>query len=472
MLKVNPVTNFSSFMEGVKIELRYLPITVGINLRLAKNDLVNKVDKKKEEIKANNAEKRQNKEEQKKANDIANQTKTKSLSDTVANYAKKLANGSTMLLYEYISRAEKTQDLINFAYYYMQDSNAQLLTDKDQAEKELINAVAEIFEFGKIYEDDAVALLRIYDPEYEEYDDIHKFLLSIKEIEKKKQNHKFMEKIQLRKEQLAAESCHPEDDEPELYEESTIWHKNEDGTIKPIFISDTPITLENDLPVRGVGISDELFEKLEKVFTPLVGPHRYEITPNGMITLFVKRDIVGVEDYYIVDPGLVMGKNKISVLAKVDNDTLFVSEDHPEILKRVLNTAFYILMPNEIQEIISDYFRNITLYRYIDMSNTEFLNKLTPEEFQLLGKKLTFIISKVREQSQGIDLPRFRFNYWNSVNDFMIISDPTVVSPLVDLSETSPIICEGLIFEVKGDYVVQTYKDSRIEYHIDKYGDM
>lgn len=461
---------FDTFIEETMVNLKYLPTTLGINLRLAKNDLAEKIDQKKEEIQSKKADKQRNKAEQKKANDLANQERTEDVSEAIWKHVKRIANGSKLLQVEYLDRARKTQDLINFVYYYMQDSNAQLRTDVNQTERELINAISEFFEFGKIYEDDSVVLLRNYDPDYPEYDSIYKFLLSISELEKKKVNNKFMEKIQLRKEQLAAEYC---DDEPELYEESSIWQKNEEGIIKPIFISNAPESiLQEDLPIKGEGISDELFEKLEKVFTPLVDQHRYEITPSGMITLFVRRNALGVEDYYVVDPGMVMGKNKISVLAKVDNDTLFVSEDHPEILRRVLSTAFYILMPNEIQEIICDYFRNITLYRYIDMSNTEFLNNLTPEEFQLLGKKLTFIIGKVREQSQGIDLPRFRFNYWSSVNDFMIISDPTVKSPLVDISETSPIICEGLIFEVKGDYVVQTYRDSRIEYHIDRYGDM
>lgn len=60
MLWTNPIKDFSGFMERVKIELKYLPTTVGINLRLAKNDLADKVDKKKEETKDNNAEKNKN----------------------------------------------------------------------------------------------------------------------------------------------------------------------------------------------------------------------------------------------------------------------------------------------------------------------------------------------------------------------------------------------------------------------------
>lgn len=194
--------NIDTFIEETKVNLKYLPRQLGINLRIVKNDLADKVDKKKEEIKANNAEERKNKKEQKKANNIANQTKTKSLSDTVASHAKRLGNGSNILFYEYISRAEKTQDLINFAYYYMQDSNAKLLTNKNQTQREIINGVADFFEFGKIYKDDAVEMIRKYDPEYQEYDSIYKFLLSMKDLEKKKEDNNFMQKMRVRKEQL------------------------------------------------------------------------------------------------------------------------------------------------------------------------------------------------------------------------------------------------------------------------------
>lgn len=428
------------------------------------------------------AAKKVRKSEVKKAFDKAKQ-EADPVPEHVAEEVVKMSQNDVLLRTQYLDKVYRTQELVNYAFYYMSTPDAKLVPMEHQVQREIINAVAAVYEFGKIYDSAGIANLRKYDPTCkDEYLSTNKYLLTLADIESKKNDPAFLESMMKRKEQLLAESECPQDDPAEeesleatyVEPEDIVNEEELDEVIKkPLFTVGKDFPLEKEVSVQGEGISDELFNKMESVFVPLLNgtKHRYVLDSTGMILLMVTRE-TGVEERYVVDPGIVMGKGKISVLCKLNNDTLFVSEDHPEILQRALNTAFYILLPQEAQKVIADYFRNMSLYKYIDMTNTEKLNELSEEDFQKLGKKLTFILNKVAEQGQGMDLPRFRFNYWNGVDDFMIISDPAVKSPLAFMNETSPITCDGLIYEVKGDTVIQTFKDSRIEYRINKYGDM
>jgi hypothetical protein len=162
-----------------------------------------------------------------------------------------------------------------------------------------------------------------------------------------------------------------------------------------------------------------------------------------------------------------MGKGKIYILANVPTDTLFVSTEHKDIIRKVLSDKDYVLNPSEIQKVIQDYFRNMNIYRYIDMNKTEFLSKINEENFQKLGKKLTFIINqKINNEC------RFRFLNWESVDKFAIISDSSVKSPLSSTGETSDKISEGLTYIVEGDNITQKMGDKINMLQIQQYGDM
>ena len=437
------------------------------------NNLAKKAEEKAKK-KQDKEQKRQDKEILKAAKEAAKEDREESISASVQNAVMEMANDNELKKMNLVARATETNKLIQFACFYMTDERAKLIK-RNQKEKEIINGIAELFDFGKIYESVGVASLKMYDFDCkEDYIPTTKYLLSIKDIEHKKNDPIFMEKMKARKEQLLAESEHPQDDEPEVEQTSKSWWTDEEGVVHPIFITNPEeITPVDEKPIQGYGISDDLFTKLESTFVPLLDgkKHRYEVF-GDLIHLFITRDN-GIEEFYAVDPGVVMGKDEICVLSSIGNDTLFVSTKHDKIIRNILSTVFYILTPEEIQDVIQDYFRNMTIYRYIDMSHTEFLKDLTKEEFQKLGKKLTYILNQVTIQNQGVnDLPRFRFNMWNGVDDFMIISDPDVKSPLKHTNETSSVICEGLMFEVKCDDIIQRYRSHEVTYHIEKYGDM
>ena len=429
---------------------------------------VSKCTEEKETKKTKKEEKKQTSEAFKEAEKEFGGSFSKQQTEDIINKSGTDNLGKVKLL----AKAMETNKWLQFALYYMTNENA-ILVKADEAEKELVNGIAKYFNFGKIYESAEIADLEVYDMSCEDkYIPVPKFIISISgDIIPRTKDDLIMQKIANRKEQLSAEKEFPQDDAPDEEFIKPSFVTDEDGVIHPVFFTDIVIT--EDKPVKGEGISDELFNRMETSLVPLIGEnkHRYEVY-GDLISLFISRPN-GIEEQYIIDPGVVMGKDKLYILANVPGDTLFVSIEHVDIVKNVLGNKFYILNPVEIQEVIQDYFRNLNIYRYIDMNKTSFLKDLDTESFQKLGKKLTFIISQIQSQSNpDQQLPRFRFNSWESVDKFMIISDPDVKSPLKMTGETSPVIMEGLMFIVEGDKVTQKLRDAIVEFHIDKYGDM
>ena len=130
---------------------------------------------------------------------------------------------------------------------------------------------------------------------------------------------------------------------------------------------------------------------------------------------------------------------------------IFVNLKHKDIVTKVVNDNAYILIPEEIITARADMFTNDSIYRYVDMSGMSGnISQLTKEEFSLLGKKLT-CITNIDSIAIHNAVPRMRFSQFNSVNDFVLASDYSCISPVDGF--TSREIHEGLVIGVKDNTV-------------------
>lgn len=452
----------SNALTEIGLNLKYGPTIVGLKVHGTVQDIKNSSKEKKEMKKAT-------------------ENKNTDPSEKVAEDVEMMSDGNTFIKTQMLEKAKATNKLVEYAIYYMTADGAELIKLTDE-EKKFVNGIAEFFEFGKIYESADVADITMFDLDNEnikkETLQLSPFILSMKEIESRK-TETTMENIQQRKEQLAAEAEHPEDDAPDNEENviipDLVKEDDMDKIVKPVQFFDNE-NLQKPLHNNKQGnLSKEEFEKLENHFSKYLTNVNYRYDKSGdLYNLYITRsEEYGIEDNYIIDDGKVMGLGKIYVLANIPGDTIFVSvDDHEDIVRNVLATKFYVLNPNEIQQVIEDYFNNLAVYSYIDMSNTSFLNDISKKDFVKLGKKLTFIVNKVKELSKTSEYPRFRFKKWKSVDDFSIVSDGKVISPLEHTGETSGVIVDGLTYTVKGDKVTQKLKDGSIEYTIEKYNEI
>lgn len=493
MVQGNLAKKVSNGLWRVGFEVRTLPFSIWLELdsnrrlrEMKKPEKMAEKRRKEAEKASKKAEKKASKKESKDSKKEAKEQFKEAdkayesnghISQEMLDDIAKYYNDDALKIAGAAVKSAKTMQLVKYAFYYMTDSDAKLIELDEKLDKEIINSIANIYEFGKIFEDVGLTDLEKFDLSSGKAIGDPKHILSIKEIKVWGDNEYVLDKIKERKEQLEAEKQHPteEDDGDEDSSNNTkpSYTTDEDGLIHPVFFDPDkkgqPLT---DFVKRGPGIDDKVYNKLETIIPEFVkSDYRYEAF-GSLVNLYIKRTEEGAEDCYLIDPGIVMGKGEYCIISNVPNDTLFVPFSHKDIVEKIIGNKFYVLSSEEIQKVIDGYFRNLNIYRYIDMSKTEFLSKLSQDDFQKLGKKLTFILSKLAENANGVDLPRFRFNMFESIDNFMIISDPAVVSPLIGTNETSSIMVEGMMFIVNGDSVTMKYFDSTTDFKIEKYGEM
>ena len=440
---------------------------------------------KKAEKEAKKAEKETKKEDQeeiKKAVKEAKENGNNEVPEEVDKFITEMSDDNIISKTNLTLIAIDSNKMVQYAFYYMTNPEAKLITTSTKLEKELINGIGELVGFGKIYEDEAAEDLKKYDPSKEEYTSNDNYIFSIDHIIKLASGST-KEQMNIRRAELESAKNTSDDIEESVEETSeentnTRWKKDENGIIHPVFFTpegeETEPTYFGDEPIVGPSIPVELFNKLESDFGDLLPmKHRYQMLPNNLVQLYVTRDN-GMEEYYTVDPGVVMGLGKTYILANIVNDTIFVCTEDKDVCRNVLSNVFYTLTPDEVQTSIKNYFRNMKIYKYIDMSNTEKLAELNQDDFQKLGKKITFILNQIACQYNGTgqELPRLRFADFQSVDNFMLISDISVISPFMFDGTTSPAIHEGLIYQVDGDNITQRLFGNVVEFHIDKYGEI
>lgn len=363
-----------------------------------------------------------------------------------------------------VEKAINTDKLIWFVISYLTNPNTGLMK-LDESDCKFCNTVSMMGCGNKIYKSfSTIDDLSFFDPESDAFTPNGRYLLSVKEL-KAKLDGLDLESVE---QQIVGRFTKTKE---------KVQHPINFGFAKETTEDKDSRSVEKEENKETKDKSEQISKKdlkwLKKAFEPILKKElkaKFEKYGEDLAKIIVT---IGDKEYeYLVDTnGVIMGGGKVYMMCPIPNDNIFVPvQRYSRIIYDVLSNPGYVLQPGQVQEILYDYFRNMNIYRFIDMSDTMFMNKLTDEEKQKLGKKLTFIINKAKEQ--GGKCPRMRFNSWSSVDEFMLISDPACKSPLHQSGETELDICEGLIYEVKGDNITQHLKGTSIEFHIDRYGVM
>lgn len=373
-----------------------------------------------------------------------------------------------------ISKIDESKKWLYYALYYITDVNAVKLDGLSKNQKAFINGITIAFGIN-VYDDVNPVDIRLYDPSSSLYNEYGRFEISIEsEITPLLNNDEFMKKVAARKEQLysstkssekqqtksvAKESENTKDtvDKDTVAAEEVVKEEKEMNVIHPISFDN--LTAENNKK-KAEKLPVKLFKKLENVFVPIIGKKNHKYEQDG--------DLINLHyngNKFIVDPGVCMGRGKVYVMGNIPNNTVFVSTEHKDIVKKILSDKNYMLTEDDMKAVVKDYFPNMLVYRYIDMSNTPYLGKLTYDELHKLGDKLMFIINQEKatnkEFSIDIEIPRFRFNSFESVDKFSLISDKLVKSPLSATGETSSLVADGVIISVEGNKMTKVLGDSK-----------
>lgn len=408
-------------------------------------------------------------EERKYNNDtfkIINSTKLAGgLSDVMYDRLHEDSCGIGIVEFDLISTAVKTNKWINYAVWCMCDEDAVLLkADKDA--RELINAVAMMAGFGKIYQNSGIADLNDYAIENKKRETGTKFILSIEDLKKKFENPDFKDAMRYKLAKIQAETNkHLIGNSPAFF--GSPARIDNDGLIHPIFFSNS--SLREVLGPKQGNISEDLFNRLEAVFAPMIKDTNYKYSydlTSGLPILTIERDnTYGATENFLIDDGTIMGGSTVSILGTYmtvngNLDYIFVdAKKLPHIAYSIINRSFYQLSSEEVHEAFSVMLQNYSIYNIIDFSDTPWFDYLTDEEKTTLTKHLSDIIAFIHQDPNLYFSPRLRFVKEKYINpdNFTLVSDSLVKSPLADKRFTSPEICEGLSFICANGMITQYF---------------
>lgn len=381
-----------------------------------------------------------------------------------------------------IAKNEAAIRLVSYAMYYMTNNNATLVTNFKEEEKRIINAVTEMFGFGKIYEDEFSADLYAYDMNSVLYNKSDKYLLNVeKDVTFRMHDRLIMDMITARKVQLGKNIIEGECKEVSSVTEAAPEVPKEEVKVEEVQEVIRPVSFENliikdgeqkeakfdlvkeekepvaqeEYIVPEFRIPDEMKTELDNVLGEFLKDKNYSyVMKDDIIHLKIRRD--NKIDEYIIDNKHVLGGSTVSVAVNVGQEIIFVPTKWKQIVQNILESKLYVPTNAEVEKIRLDYFDDETIYQVVDMNNTAFIDTLKPEDKSLLESKLSFISELTRKKYPETSGVRLRFDKFTDVNEFELVSDQDAWCPLCRVGLTCGFHMNGkLRYKVVKDTVFE-----------------
>lgn len=397
---------------------------------------------------------------------IANKSNvSEDLSDDMYNDIADISNGFDLYGIDLVSTAIKTNNWINYALFYMISDEANIIPASKDC-RELVNAIAIMADFGRIYVSDGAIDLWDYDVSNPKRLKGSKFLLREEDIRRRITDPNFVQMMNIRKTKMMNRYIRKEPLaiglDKEYFGDRII---DPDGYITPVFFNPTPLKMEIG-DKKGNILDSNLYSRLEDALSDIIDDAKYSYKKDentGLLKLIIQRDdSYGAYEEFILDDGSVCGGSDIYVMGsyngKYETDNIFVSANkHKDIVYKILNISFYMMNMYEVKVALDDMIPIQSIYNWVDFSNTNWFDRLTFDERNQLAGYLYNIETFMRSDPNLTELPRLRFKNFTDINNFMLVSDCLVVSPLEELGYTSKDICEGLSFTVANGMITQYF---------------
>ena len=233
---------------------------------------------------------------------------------------------------------------------------------------------------------------------------------------------------------------------------------------------DYSIKIEEKVPfdfiLLGLGVPEKytptksVLNKIKTELSKISGGIKIEVVANGDLayaTFFYKDHM----NHYFIDPNIVIGNGyNMFCNSPIPDNSILVNFKHKDILKKVIADPQYILTTDEILVCQRDMFMNPNIYYRIDMFDVaKFFGKLSGEDFNRVGKKLSAISTINFALFHLPDDPRLRIKTFTNVDEFTLVSDNKTHSPLLDRHETASQIVYGLELKINEDEIDMIYPD-------------
>lgn len=246
----------------------------------------------------------------------------------------------------------------------------------------------------------------------------------------------------------------------------------------------SPVEVEPFVPMAAPVVTigypastkQKMIKKAEAAFIdslPNTGTYKFNVI-NDMMELVIP-DMTNMNNlgftHYMVDPNVLLGNgyNISGWMNKPDGTRcgVYVSSKHTDIVKKIIDGKNnYTLTQPEVQRVLADQFTDQIIYYYLDPKGlSDKVKKLNTTELKKLEQKLSVV---VKHDFSKFPASRLRILSWNSMDDFVLISDEKVRAPLSDYNpkNTWGFINKGLTITVKDDQFTVKYGDNSGTYDI------
>ena len=394
-----------------------------------------------------------------------------------------------------LDRNKAAMKLVSYAMYFMTNSKAQIISNFSDEEKQIVNGVSEMFGFGLIYEDQEAADLYKYDMNSILYNRSEKFLLNVeKDVAFRLHDRMIMDMITRRMKELGRgfiEGTATEIKSEVIVEESKPEAvKEEDQSIKQRTIREEPIIpitftiidkKDDSVNVNksnpepnfnpnkySTDLPKEQQEELDKVFADMLKDKYYRYyTYHNTTYLRIFKDM---KDYcdYIIDNKTILGGSTVALGVSVGKEIIFIPVNcWKNLVQKILNDSTFVPTNAEVEKIRLEYFDDESIYTIVDMSNTEFLDDLKLDQFNMLGDKLSGICELNRQKYPTCGGVRLRFESYTNNDNFVLVSDDKTISPMPSAGMTTSYHMNGkLKYVVNGDFVTEIDNGIETKYNL------
>lgn len=383
------------------------------------------------------------------------------ISDELDTELQRMCNNSQLAKSEFKEVAKKTNENINYAYWYMTTDDAKILkTSKEN--KAFINGVSEYAGYGKIYSKVKPDDITKYDAKKASTEYNEKYLLLLNDIDRIVKSESFLDKMNNKLNSFM--EVKPEvisTNGPAINVEDGC-RVGSDGLYYPLFGDEVRVQPE----IKDPAMEDQDFQMFEEVINKLCPANRYHYyrIENGLIKLYIETDpIHHFPECFLLDNGDIMSGKEPYIMGKFiredgTEDTMFVNMlTNPETARYILSSVNNYMTPEMVKEGYKGQFIIDRVYHNIDFSGTYFLSGMSRDEKLLFEHNLLAVIFTLDNDE------RLRLVGYTDPSHFMVVSDRYVSSPL---TVTSKAINDGLTYimdgkilsKIKGDKLYGKYQ--------------
>lgn len=360
------------------------------------------------------------------------------ISDATRKDLKRLAEVSHENYYDLQNRFQYSMQLAEWALYYISHEDAELI-ELDKEEKEFVNMVAKLANYGMIFPYENIANINLYNMSTKDTDDDHsRFLVNGVELIRRTNDRAIRSRMDIVKAirfkpvHFMGRPYYTEEDGRAIEVVSPVPTPEEDTVPR-----DLDAYVNNVFPVkRDPRMSIEFFHTLEMYIGEFVYvPYFYTLSADGtspvlntinpMAGCSVKRTPI--------DVGSIYGGSNIAIGASyIDVDgvskLMFVPvRKFPSLINRIVTiNSNENLNSREAQYIMSSTspINFAMLSSNIDFSNTPWIDKLSEVDKIALNANLTNAYNAIKMRDYGL---KVRFESFTDVSNFALVSDNDVV---------------------------------------------